>query len=184
MMTHRAVIDTCVLLPITLCDTLLRLAYRDVFAPQWTDHILAELERNLGPVAHLDQDAVARRVGTMRRAFPLAMVTGYEPLIDQMRNDPRDRHVAAAAVHSESKQIVTANLKDFPDHALAPYGIAAVHPDDFLLSLLESRPGEVIAAIRHQAQSYRKPPMSVPDLLGKLKQFVPAFVDDLSALTS
>lgn len=182
MTARRAVIDTCVLLPITLCDTLLHIAHRDVFVPQWTDQILTELERNLESVNGLSSAARERRISQMRRAFPHALVTGYELLIDSMRNDPHDRHVAAAAVRSETPVIVTANLKDFPAFALEPHGVSAVHPDDFLLALLESRPGEVISAVRHQCAGYRNPPIPLAALLDRLKCFTPGFVDDVTSL--
>ncbi len=48
----------------------------------------------------------------MRDAFPEALVTGHEWLIDSMPNDPKDRHVVAAAVKAGAQVIVTINLKD------------------------------------------------------------------------
>jgi hypothetical protein len=42
-----ALLDTCVLLKSYLCDTLLSIAEEGTFRPQWSDHILAELRRNL-----------------------------------------------------------------------------------------------------------------------------------------
>jgi len=33
--------------------------------------------------------------------------------------------------------IVTFNLKDFPPSLLAPRGIESIHPDDFILGLIE-----------------------------------------------
>jgi hypothetical protein len=46
---------------------------------------------------------------------------------------PNDRHVLAAAVRAGAQLIVTNNLKDFPAAALAPYGLEAKGPDDFLV---------------------------------------------------
>jgi hypothetical protein len=67
----------------------------------------------------------ARRVEQMRAAFPLAEeeARGYESLIPAMTNDPKDRHVlaAAAAVRANAELIVTANLKDFPAASVEPY---------------------------------------------------------------
>jgi predicted nucleic acid-binding protein len=48
----------------------------------------------------------------MRTSFPDASVTGHETLIDGMRNDPKDRHVLAAAVRGNAEVIVTFNLRD------------------------------------------------------------------------
>lgn len=179
---QRAVLDTCVLLPINLCDTLLTLAHRDHFSVQWSEEILTELERNLRLKTSLSEDAARRRLAHMRSAFPLALVTSYEAFTSQMTNDPKDRHVAAAAVRSESSVIVTANLKDFPSTALEPHGITAVHPDDFLRSLVSEDPAAVVAALGEQLSRYRNPPMQLTDLLGRLKLFVPGFVDSIADL--
>jgi hypothetical protein len=40
-------LDTCVLLPITLADTLLRFAESGLFRPHWSKETLEELRRNL-----------------------------------------------------------------------------------------------------------------------------------------
>jgi hypothetical protein len=59
-----------------------------------------------------------------------ALVTGYEDLIPGLHlPDPNDRHVLAAAIRGRADVIVTLNIRDFPGHVLAPYGIVAQHPD-------------------------------------------------------
>ena len=44
---------------------------------------------------------------------------------------PDDVHVLAAAIAGHADCIVTANLKDFPENALAPFGIQVIHPTSF-----------------------------------------------------
>jgi hypothetical protein len=83
--------------------------------------------------------------------------------------DPDDRHVLAAAIHSRADVIVTYNLSDFPDATLAPYGITAQHPDEFVIHLLDLAPGTVYAAIKRQRQSLRNPPKSVEEYLATLE---------------
>lgn len=46
----RYVLDACVLVPIALTDTLLRLAEKDLYQPLWSDRILGEAEDALGRV--------------------------------------------------------------------------------------------------------------------------------------
>lgn len=78
-------------------------------------------------------------------------VTGYEYLIGQLElPDPDDRHVLAAAIHTDAQMIVTRNLRDFPGDTLAPWGIEAQHPDVFLAGLHKVHPGilgEITTAI-------------------------------------
>ncbi len=40
-------------------------------------------------------------------AFPESLVTGHDQLIDAMENEPKDRHVAAAALKIGAPVIVT-----------------------------------------------------------------------------
>jgi hypothetical protein len=131
--------------------------------------VLAELRRNLVkrniPAAQVD-----RRITQMSRSFPDAIVTGYESLIDGMTDDPKDRHVLAAAVRSHAEVIVTFNLNDFPGDALKPYDIVAVHPDDFLLGQLDLYPGPTTRALSRQAAARRREPTTVLGLLVMLER--------------
>jgi hypothetical protein len=51
---------------------------------------------------------------------------------------------------------VTYNLKDFPAETLARFDIEALHPDDFLVSLLDQAPGMVCAAERRDVRVWRR----------------------------
>lgn len=102
-MAFPAFLDTCVLYGANLNDTLLRIAEEDAFSPQWSPDVVEELCRNLSMIPNLPAGAADRRVKAMTDAFPEAMVEGYEPLIPIMTCDPKDRHVLAAAVHSDSQ---------------------------------------------------------------------------------
>jgi predicted nucleic acid-binding protein len=162
--TLPALLDACVLYPAYLCDTLLRLAEADVYRPLWSADILTELRRNVIG-AGIPVDRVDRRISNMRRHFPDAAVTGYEHLADGMTNDPKDRHVLAAAVRANAEVIVTFNLRDFPEPALKPYDVTAIHPDDFLLDQLDLHPALVVEVLQEQAASYRREPTTVAGLL-------------------
>ncbi|MFD3507652.1 hypothetical protein [Nocardia sp. NPDC058666] len=106
----------------------------------------------------------------MQSAFPDAMVTGYESLIEGMENDPKDRHVLAAAVRSAAEVLVTFNIRDFPERAVKPYDLTAITPDEFLLDQLDLHPGLTISTLRGQASSYRRDPRSVTGLLSVLER--------------
>jgi predicted nucleic acid-binding protein len=92
-----------------LTDLLLRLAEADTYHPLWTEEILGEVERNL-PRLNVSKEHAAKRVGVMRATFPGAEVAGYESIVNDMTNHPKDRHVLAAAVHARAPVLST--LKD------------------------------------------------------------------------
>jgi hypothetical protein len=104
----------------------------------------------------------------MRRAFPDAEVTGYEPLIESMTCDEKDRHVLAAAIRAHAEVLVTFNTKDFPPESLSSYDVEVVDTDSFLLDQLDLYPGLVIASLHHQAAAYKRPETTVSDLLARL----------------
>ena len=79
-----------------------------------------------------------------------------------------DRHVAAAAIHSGASLIVTFNLKDFPADALKPYNLAAQHPDDFIVDLLDLHPASVLEAAASHRRSLKNPPKTVDEYLDTL----------------
>ncbi|MBN1174290.1 MAG: PIN domain-containing protein [Micromonosporaceae bacterium] len=148
-MTTVAVLDAKVLIPNALCDLLLRLAEEDLYQPRWSPTILDEVRRHV-PVPPA---AIERRIAFMNAAFEDALVTGYESLIDQMGNDPKDRHVLAAAVTAEADSIITCNLRDFPYAACQPHGVVAEHPDTFLLDLWVRERRVLLRVLGEQAAS-------------------------------
>ena len=179
-----AFLDACVLLPVSLCDTLLRAAEEDFFRPTWSQAALREVERAFIRV-HPDIGAarIRTRLAAANRAFPGACVAGYEPLITGvLLPDPDDRHVVAAAVAAHADAIITANLPDFPDDVLNPLGLHAIHPDDFLLNLLDLFPSVVGDIITEQAAATRAPSLTTDDVLASLHRAgVPQFVEAVQA---
>lgn len=159
------VLDTCVLYPAYLRDTLLRMAAAELYRPLWSARILAELADNL-PVG-VDPIPIVSR---MRSNFPDAEVTGFEALIAAMTNDPKDRHVLAAAVRSTASGIVTFNLDDFPPESTDPYDIEVMHPDAFLLNQLDLAPGVALDVLHRQVQGYRRPEMNLFALAAALER--------------
>lgn len=172
-----AVLDANVLLPAPLRDTLLRATEAGLFAPKWTPDILDEVERNLVRKWHLSDIRAARLVTTMRQQFREALVEVTSDLVATMANDPKDRHVLAAAVVAGAQLLVTHNLRDFPEAALAPYGVEACGPDAFLSRLFTEEPNLMTHILVQQAEDLKTPPMTVDEVLHLLTQHAPAFVD-------
>lgn len=167
-MIFRAVLDTNALYPFSLRDTLLRLAELELYTPLWSARILEEMTRNLTE-RQITEDQAARITKAMRAAFEEAEVDAaeIERLEPAMTNDPKDRHVLAAAVAADSELIITFNLDDFPPEACDPLGVEAIHPDDFLLDLHDLNPEAVRAALEQQAADLH-PPWPLDKLLRAL----------------
>jgi predicted nucleic acid-binding protein len=177
-----AVLDANVLYPFSLRDTLLRLAELELFTPLWSIRILAEMTRNL--VEHrITEEQAAHIEQAMRQTFEEAEVDPeeIERLEPAMTNDPKDRHVLAAAVAADSELIVTFDISDFPPEACEPLGVEATHPDDFLLDLHDLNPEAVRAALEQQAADLN-PPWPLDELLRALATVgVSRFADAIRA---
>jgi hypothetical protein len=109
------------------------------------------------------------------------LVTGYRDLIPGLTlPDPDDRHVLAAAIKAGASAIVTYNLNDFPPDLLDPYGIEALHPDDFLVFQFDLNEAAVCNAVRRQRASLKNPPKSIDDLITTFESLqLPMFVERL-----
>jgi predicted nucleic acid-binding protein len=172
------VLDANVLYPFTLRDTLLRAAAAGLFQVRWSASILKETTVNLVADGVVSEQQAVRLCAAMDAAFPEARVVGFEKLVPTMRNDPKDRHVAAAAVKAGAHVIVTMNLRDF---RRLPEGVEAQSPDQFLVTLQDTEPRLLVEIVRAQAAALRKPPRSFEEVVGALARVVPQFAARLRA---
>jgi hypothetical protein len=105
----------------------------------------------------------------MNQAVPDCLVTGYEDLIPGLDlPDDNDRHVLAAAIRASAQAIITFNLKDFPDDQLFPYGIEALHPDEFVESQFELNQSLVVQAAKQHRAALNNPPKPPEEYLETL----------------
>jgi hypothetical protein len=150
MSSYTALFDASVLYPATIRDILMQLAVADLFRAKWTADIHEEWMRSLlKDRPHFKRTDLERTRTLMDTAVRDCLVTGYQELIPSLTlPDSDDCHVLAAAITGRCDVIVTQNLKDFPEAALAPYGIEAQHPDEFLSNHLNLAPGVFCDAIR------------------------------------
>jgi hypothetical protein len=131
-------------------------------------------EEWIGALLRNRPDLSREKLERTRRLMDLhaedAVVSGYEDLIPGLHlPDPNDRHVLAAAIRGRAGVIVTANVRDFPAETLAPFGIEAQHPDEFILHLLDLAPGIVAGAARTHRESLKNPPKTIDDYLSTLE---------------
>lgn len=181
-MFFPALLDANVLVPMPLADLVLRLAEAETYRPLWSEQVLDEVERTLVFKFGLTSERARRRIGDMRTEFPDAMVTDFEPLIEVMTNDSKDRHVLAAAVRANVEIIVTDNVKHFPARACDPYDISVVSPDEFLLDQLDLYEAETLQCLREQIEDLTRPPISMSAFLEQFRKTVPNFVDEVTPL--
>lgn len=171
---YPVMLDACVLLPMPLADTLLRMAETPrLYVPKWSDEILREVTRNLVGKWKRTEEQARKREDALRTHFPEALVSGYERLVPTMTNDEKDRHILAAAVASGTKLIVTYNSKDFSRESREPYDVACQGPSTFLMGLYDLDPGIVVQKLSEQAHNINQ---SLEALLLKLRINVPGFV--------
>src|SRR5437773_1105052 len=124
-----AVYDACVLHPAFLRDFLVRLAIRgrdeDAMRAKWTGRIHREWIRSVvRRYPATDPARLERTRELMDRNVRGCRVRGYRRWEQRLTlPDRNDRHVLAAALACVADLIVTFNVRDFPDAALAPFGI-------------------------------------------------------------
>ncbi|MDZ4877673.1 MAG: hypothetical protein CLLPBCKN_007108 [Chroococcidiopsis cubana SAG 39.79] len=176
MAVTSVILDSCVLYPMYLRDTLLCAADAGLYRVHWSQEILDGAIRNLVADRQITQHQAAYLERQMNSAFPEAMVAVTERLIPCMDNDPRDRHVLAAALIAKAHVIVTDNLKHFPAASLSQFRVEAQSADRFLTYLYDLSPDSMHEVLQTQVSRLRKPPMSISDLLNLLEKSVPTFV--------
>lgn len=171
LLVPTAIVDTNVLHPAGMRDILLRVAETDLYRLKWSPDIRGELIRTIRKVRpDLDHAQFERHtLALMDRFFRHGLVAGYTHLIDSLAGiDEKDRHVAAAAIHGSCNVILTHNLKHFPADTLAPHGIVALKPDDFLVPILLANPDEFCEVAREHRIRLTNPPYDVEAYLKKL----------------
>lgn len=174
MPAWTAVLDACVLANFSLCDTLLRLAESPrLYEPKWSAEIIEETVRTLEWKLGWPHSLTEHFKSELLVHFGDAWVSAYEPLLPQLENDPKDRHVLAAAVYGRASIIVTFNLRHFRPEHLEPWGVRALHPQSFLLEILRMERPAVVAKLHQQAADRGR---TLPQLLDVLHKTVPEFV--------
>lgn len=166
----KALLDANVLYPAPLRDFLLRLAELELFKPKWTSDIQEEWIRNiLLKRTDLKRAQLERTKDMMNAAFPDSNIIKYEKLIKKLHlPDDNDRHVLAAAIKEKAHGIITFNLKDFPADYLKLFHIEALHPDDFIINLINYDKTKSLQSLNNQVKSLKNPPQSIDEVLQTL----------------
>ncbi|MBL1257394.1 PIN domain-containing protein [Methylocystis sp. Sn-Cys] len=180
-----AFLDASVLYPALLRNVLMHFAVADLFQAHWSARVHEEWMRSLlRDRPDISRQQLERTRDLMEVHVLGALVGGYEHRIDAITlPDADDRHVMAAALHCGAQTIVTANLRDFPESALAPFGLVAEHPDAFLSRVMGDSKELALSAFRELCANRRNPPQSPREVLEIMKrQGLPSTADALGAL--
>lgn len=114
--------------------------------PYWSDAVIAEAIKNIMEANRAeDVKKVEARFIQMNVAFPYASISDYGSLSDIIGVDPKDQHVAKAAVHSECKYLVTENIPDFIKGNFNG-SLKVVTPDSLLSALVKKHPDKSLKA--------------------------------------
>jgi predicted nucleic acid-binding protein len=170
---YTAILDACVLYPVTIANILMELAWQGLYAAKWTKEIDQEwvnaLKRDR---PDLSDEKIRYRLDNMHRAIPdwEIPISRYKKLIPIIHlPDKNDRHVLAAAITGHADCIVTKNTKDFPVSAVEQYGVEILHPDDFVLLQITLDSIQSLTAIKHLRGRMRKPKLSANEFIESLE---------------
>lgn len=193
MAVSRAVIDADILYRRHTRNLLVWHALEGLFQLHWSRRILDETRENLLPSVTIGpQDGTEKVDRILDRVTDAVYASGagaevpeaeIAAIESEMANDPKDRHVLAAAVACGADTIVTANKRDFRTEATTPHGVTAQTPDEFLVSLMA--PGTrdaALAALRNQADFHGWSVDELLDLLATAGRHGPAIAPSYARL--
>ena len=164
--------DACILYPAPLRDFLMELALTDLVRARWTEDIQTEwMENLLIKRPDLSRERLARTANLMNEYVRDALIKNYQYLIPELElPDSDDRHVLAAAIHSQSSVILTFNLKDFPSNILDRYNITAQHPDRLIVNLFIAHPIEMMQVVSYCHDRLKNPPKTINEYLTTMEK--------------
>lgn len=168
MASFVVVYDACVLYPASIRDLVIELARTGLLRAKWTARIHGEwINAVLRKRPELERVRLEHVAQLMNSAVLDCLVTGFESLERGLTSLPDldDRHVLAAAIHCGAQEIVTFNVRDFPERVLRPYGIRAIHPDEFVEHLFDLNAKAVCDAVRRIRRRLVNPPRSAEEMI-------------------
>lgn len=164
------VLDTNVIYPVEIRDLLFWFAHYELFTPKWSKHIFDEWE-DVMKRKGINKEELKKRSNTANLAFPDALVMNYESLISGLNlPDEKDCHVLAAAIKINANVIVTNNLKDFPQHYLATFGLVAKSADDFIADIIDLNHEKAKEAFKKLVLNRKNPDLDEYEVLDNLRK--------------
>jgi predicted nucleic acid-binding protein len=167
------VLDANILAESAISDLFLRLSEEPgLVSPRWTDEIWEEARRTMVSKLSWPEETTNARIAAAQATFPEAKVTDYEGFIEKCTNDPKDRHILAAAIRAKVGTIVTMNVNHFKEVDLALWGVTAAHPGEYLKVLYDLDEGVVVSVLHRMAAVRKK---NLIEMLSRLSAGIPSF---------
>lgn len=172
------ILDANVLAESSVSDLFFRLCEEPrLLIPRWTEMIWEETHRTWIDKLKWPKEIADSRIQAAKEAFPEAMVTDFEPFIERCENDPKDRHILAAAIRSHTETIVTMNARHFKPEHLKPWGVIATPPGEYLKVLYDLDEGVVVSVLHRMAE---KRSYGIDQMLSRLSVSVPSFAQHVA----
>ncbi len=169
-MKRTYLLDSNVIYSYTLRDYFLTLAIGGLEV-HWSTEIEAEFIRARERKSREQAIKAREVVKLMRSAVPDWRAFASPARIASLTlPDADDRHVLAAAIQIGADVIVTNNLGDFPQAALAPHGIVASTPDQALCDLHDEDADRIIRAAADMRARMVSPPLTPEQWLERLEK--------------
>lgn len=152
---YSAFLDANVLHPAFLRGALLWFADARLLRPVWSKDVLIEWRRSVQR-RHADMDDAKcdRLQAAFTSHFPDAEVSDYDAFINAITlPDPDDRHVLAAAIVGKCNGIITSNLRHFPTETVSKFGIEVIHPDQFIVNVIDLDENKAIGACKRHREA-------------------------------
>ncbi|MGL5943460.1 MAG: hypothetical protein ACRC2S_24460 [Waterburya sp.] len=119
-----AVIDSCIIFGMPLCDTLLRAAEQNLYQIILSQKILEDATRNMVIKGRLKPDREQYYQQQILNAFPDCFVEATPNLTELMTNATSDRHVTATAIASNVHLSVGFRSSTQPTSLLSLFSIS------------------------------------------------------------
>lgn len=163
-------------------DVIMDIRAQGVMSVHWTEKIDGEFLRNATRVFGINAISAGRRLMAMKRRCPEWEVPlsalHFSKIPKQV--DPKDRHVAAAALslrHNVGEDdapfdvlLVTDNTKDFASEMMATLGVRVITSGEFLDEAFGAEPDSVERAIDQAVRDLKTPPYTLEELLFALRK--------------
>jgi len=112
----------------------------------------------------------------LREQLPEAEIRDYAEFLSGLRNDPKDRHVLAAALKTNAEVIITMNVKDFIPR---PESVSCLTPDEQLVALWAAGHHNTIRDVLEDIRLSWPDPVVLSVFLERLKFHAPVFASFL-----